>query len=343
MKDSMKMKQATTVTKRGFLRLLAPAVSLSACALLASFAGAAHAQAWPSKPVRIVVPFSPGGTADFLARIMGEALQKSTGQPFVIDSKPGAGGAIAATEVMRSPADGYTLLLATSSTHSVAPAVRKELAYDAIKDFTPITLLADANNVLLVSPTLGVKSMAELVALAKQKPGVLNYSSGGIGTQNHLAFELLKATAGIEMTHVPYRGTSASINDLVGGAVQMTWDSLPTAMPHVKAGKVLGLALSGARRSPLAPEIPTVGETVKGFVNTTWYGVYGPKGMPAELALRINQEINKVLRQPDMVARFQTSLGSDPAHTTPAEFAAVAAAERERWSRLVRERNIKME
>jgi tripartite-type tricarboxylate transporter receptor subunit TctC len=330
-------------SKRAFLGRLTQTSLLSACTLAGLSAGTVHAQTWPAKPVRIVVPFSPGGTADFLARVVGEAMQKSTGQPFVIDSKPGAGGAIAAAEVMRAPGDGYTLMLGTSSTHSVAPAVRTNLAYDAINDFTPITLLADANNVLLVSPTLGVKTMAELIALAKQKPGVLNYSSGGIGTQNHLAFELLAARAGVDMKHVPYRGTSASINDLVGGIVQMTWDSLPTGLPHVKAGRVLGLAVSGAKRSPLAPEIPTAGETAKGFANTTWYGLYGPKGIPADLALRINQEINKVLQRPDMVAKFQTSLGADPANTTPAEFAAVVAAERERWTRLIRERNIKTE
>lgn len=305
--------------------------------------GLAHAQAWPTKPVRIVVPFTPGGTADFLARLVGDALQKNTGQPFVIESKTGAGGTIGAGEVVRSAADGYTLLLATSSTHSVAPAVRKDLPYNTSTDFTPIALLAEANNVLLVSPSVGVKTLADLVALARQRPDVLNYSTGGTGTQSHLAFEFLKVQAGIELTHVPYKGTGASINDLMGGTVQMTWDSLPTGLPHVKAGRVLGLAVSGTSRSPLAPDIPAAGEIIKGFSNTTWYGVYGPRGLSPELTQRINQEINKALQGPEVFAKFQTSLGSAPAKTTPAEFAAVAAAERDRWSRLIRERGIKLD
>lgn len=305
--------------------------------------GLAHAQAWPTKPVRIVVPFTPGGTADFLARLVGDALQKSTGQAFVIDSKTGAGGTIGAGEVVRSAADGYTLLLATSSTHSVAPAVRKDLPYNTITDFTPIALLAEANNVLLVSPSLGIKNLSELVALARQKPDALNYSTGGTGTQSHLAFEFLKVQAGIELTHVPYKGTGASISDLIGGTVQMTWDSLPTGLPHVKAGRALGLAVSGTSRSPLAPDIPSAGEIIKGFSNTTWYGVYGPRSMQPELTLRINQEINKVLQGAEVAAKFQTSLGSAPVKSTPAEFAAVVTAERDRWTRLIRDRGIKLD
>jgi tripartite-type tricarboxylate transporter receptor subunit TctC len=327
--------------RRSLQKFSACKVGVLALALLS--AGLVHAQAWPTKAVRIVVPFSPGGTADFLARLVGEALQKNTGQPFVIDTKTGAGGTIGAGEVVRSAADGYTLLLATSSTHSVAPAVRKDLPYNTSTDFTPIALLAEANNLLLVSPSVGAKTLNELVALARQKPDALNYSTGGTGTQSHLAFEFLKVQAGIELTHVPYRGTGASINDIIGGTVQMTWDSLPTGLPHVKAGRLLGLAVSGTNRSPLAPDIPAAGEVIKGFSNTTWYGVYGPRGLSPELTLRINQEINKALQGADVVAKFQTSLGSAPGKSTPAEFAAVVAAERDRWTRLIRERGIKLD
>jgi tripartite-type tricarboxylate transporter receptor subunit TctC len=302
-----------------------------------------RAQGWPTKPVRIVVPFAAGGTADLLARIVGEAMQASTGKPFVVEGKTGAGGALAAAEVARASADGHTILLATSSTHSVAPAVRKNLPYDAVNDFTPITLLANANNLLLVSPTVEIKSISDLIALARQKPKYLNYASGGIGTHTHLAFEALQMAAGIELTHVPYKGTAASITDLVGGAVHMTWDSLPTGLPNVKAGRVRGIAVSGASRSAIAPEIPTVGETVKGYAVTTWYGLYGPRGMPADLVMQINREINKALHKPEMAARFVQTLGIEPPQTTPAEFAAVAAAERERWAQLVRERDIKMD
>jgi tripartite-type tricarboxylate transporter receptor subunit TctC len=304
--------------------------------------GLAHAQAWPAKPVRIVVPFSVGGTTDLLARVVGQALQQSTGQPFVIENKTGAGGAIGAMEVVRAPADGHTLLLATASTHSVGPAVSSKLPYNAVDDFTPIALLAEANTLLLVTPTLGVKSMNELLALARQKPGFLNYTSSGVGSWAHLTFELFRAQAGIDMTHVPYKGSGATITDLISGAVHMSWDAIPSGLPHVKEGRVRGLAVSGPRRSSLAPDTPTVGESVPGFSVVTWFGLYGPKGMSPDLTRRINEEINNVLRSPEIVARFER-LGIEPSRGSSAEFAAYVAADRERWSRVVRERNIKAE
>lgn len=310
-------------------------------ALVAS--GLVHAQAWPTKPVRIVVPFAPGGTTDLIARVVGQTLSQTLGQPFVVDSKPGASGAIGAVEVARAPADGYTLLLATPSTHAIAPAVSTHLPYNAVEDFTPIALLAEASNLLLVSPTIEAKNLKELLALAREKPGYLNYTSGGIGSFSHLAFELLSIQAGVSMTHIPYKGTGATITDLISGAVHMSWDALPSGLPHVKAGRVRALAVSGPRRSPLAPEIPTVAEAgLPGFSVLTWFGLYGPRGMSPQLAQRINEEVNKVLQSPEMAARFAT-LGIEPARGSAADFAKMVASDTVRWGRVAKELRLKVD
>lgn len=220
--------------------------------VLAALAGGAQAQAqaWPNKPIRLVVPVSPGGTTDILARLVGQTLAQNLGQGVAVDSKPGAAGSIGALEVARAPADGYTFLVATASTHSVAPAINPQLKYNAVDDFTPIALLAEANNVLLVAPSVGAKNMQELLAIAKQKPGFLNYSSSGIGSFAHLGFEYLGNQAGVQLTHVPYKGTASSITDLVSGSVHLALDAVPSAMPHVKEGRLRGVAVSGGRRSP---------------------------------------------------------------------------------------------
>lgn len=318
------------------------AAALAACGLVPLRAHA-QAAAWPVKPVRLVVPVSPGGTTDMLARMVGEVLQRNLGQAFVVDGKPGAAGAIGALEVARAPADGYTLLVGTSSTHSVAPAVSTHMRYNPVDDFTPIALLAEASNVLLVSPTLGVKNVKELVALAKQKPASLNYSSSGIGSFGNLTMEFFANQAGVKLTHIPYKGTSSSITDLVGGSVHLAADAIPSAMPHVKEGRLLGLAVTGPRRSSLAPEIPTVAEAgVPGFSVLSWFGLFAPRGLPPELARRINDEVNKVLASPEMAARFAT-LGIEPAHGSPADFTAMIAADTVRWTRVARDVKIKLD
>ena len=322
-------------------RMRAAARWLAVLALAAS--GLAHAQAWPVKPVRIVVPVSTGGTTDLLARVVGQALSQALGQPFVVDGKPGAAGAIGSLEVARAPSDGYTLLVATSSTHAVAPAVSTQLRYNPVEDFTPIALLAESNNMLLVSPTLDVKDMKDLLALARRKPGHLNYSSSGIGSFGHLTFELLRTQAGVNLTHVPYKGTGASITDLVTGAVHMAVDALPSALPQVKEGRLRGLAVTGPRRSPLAPDIPTIAEAgLPGFSVLSWFGLYGPRGMPPQLVRRINDEVNKVLQSPDMASRF-AALGIEPARGSSADFAAMVAADTARWSQLAKEIKLKLD
>lgn len=313
---------------------------LSAFALAAP--GFAHAQAWPAKPVRLVVPISVGGTTDLLARLVGKALQESTGQAFVVENKAGAAGAIGSAEVQRAAADGYTLLVATSSTHSIAPHVTKTLPYNVFDDFTPIALLADASNVLLASPSIPAKNVGELIALAKEKPGYLNYATSGIGSWGHLAFELFAGQAGIVLTHVPYKGTGSSIADLSAGTVHLALDALPSGLPHATSGRARALAVSGPKRSSLAPDVPTIGETVKGFAVTSWFGLYGPKGMPPELAKRINAEVLKVLSAPDMVARF-ASMGIDPGQLSAPEFGAMVAADSARWGKLVKDRNLKLD
>jgi tripartite-type tricarboxylate transporter receptor subunit TctC len=313
-------------------------------ALALATSGLAHAQAWPTKPVRLVVPVSPGGATDLLARAIGKVLAENLGQPFLVDGKPGAAGAIASLEVARAPADGYTLLVATSSTHAVAPAVSAHLRYNAVEDFTPIVLLAESNNMLLVSPTVDVKSMKDLLALARAKPGYLNYSSSGPGSFGHLTFELFSSQAGVKLTHVPYKGTSSSIPDMMAGSVHLAVDSLSSALPPVKDGRLRGLAVTGPNRSPLAPEIPTIAESgLPGFSVVSWFGLYGPRGMPPDLVKRINEDVNKVLRSPEMVARF-VSLGLEPARGgSSAEFASMVAKDTARWSALAKQFNIKLD
>jgi tripartite-type tricarboxylate transporter receptor subunit TctC len=313
----------------------------AAVALLASSLVQAQTQAWPTKPVRLVVPVSPGGTTDLLARVLGEALQKSTGQAFVVDGKPGAAGALGSIEVARAPADGYTLLVATSSTHAVAPAMSNTLRYDPVGDFTPIALLAEANNLLLVSPSVPAKNMTELLQTIRSKPGQLNYVSSGIGSFGHLIFELFKLESNTFITHIPYKGTGATIPDLVSGQVHLAVDAIPSGLPHVKDGRVKALAVTGPRRSALAPEIPTIAESgLPRFAVLSWFGLYAPKALAPDLQKRINAEVVKVLNTPEMTARF-ANLGIEPGRGSPADFAAMVAADRARWTDLVKQRNIK--
>jgi tripartite-type tricarboxylate transporter receptor subunit TctC len=321
----------------GFLNTLARVLFMLALAA----SGLVQAQVWPGKPVHIIVPISIGGTTDLLARMLGQALSQATGQPFVVDNKAGASGAIGAAEVARAAPDGYTLLVGTTSTHSIAPHVSK-LPYNVVDDFTPIALLAEANNVLLASPALPAKNVAELLALARAKPGSINYASSGIGSWGHLAFELFAAQTGVTLSHVPYRGTGSSITDLSSGTVHLALDALPSAMPQVKSGRVRALAVSGPKRSSLAPDVPTISETVPGFAVQSWFGLFGPKGISPDLARRINTEVIKALQSPDMIARF-ASMGIEPGRGTPAEFAKMVAADSANWSRLVKERSIKLE
>ncbi|WP_372588284.1 Bug family tripartite tricarboxylate transporter substrate binding protein [Acidovorax sp. BLS4] len=307
-------------------------------------AGGVSAQTWPSHPVRVIVPFPASGATDLVARVVTQRVSQDLGQQMVVDNRPGAGGTIGAAEAAKAPADGYTLLLTTSSTHAISPHLMPRLAYDPRKDFTPVAHVADAASVLLVTPSLPVKSVADLIAYAKAHPGQLNYASSGNGTIVHLNAAAFSAQAGIEMTHVPYKGTAQSIADLATGQVHVLFDSIPTGMPHVKSGRLRALAVTSQQRSALAPELPTLAESgLPGYSSVTWFGVYAPAGAPPALVERIHQAFAKAMQAPDVIASL-AKLGVEPARpSTAAQFAAMVQADSARWAAVIRERKITLE
>ena len=292
----------------------------------------------------MIVPFPASGATDLVARLVAQRVAQDLGQQFVIDNKPGAGGTIGAAEAAKGAPDGYTLLLTTSSTHAISPHLMKRLAYDARKDFTPIAHLADAPSVVLVTPSLPVKTVDELIAYAKANPGKLNYASSGNGTIVHLGTAALSAQAGIEMTHVPYKGTAQSITDLATGNVHVLLDSLPTGMPHVRSGRVRALAVTGDRRSAFAPELPTLSESgLPGYSSVTWFGLYGPAGMPPALVERINQAFGKAIQSNELASSL-IKLGVDPAApSTSAQFTRMVNADSDRWGEVIRKYKISVD
>lgn len=300
-----------------------------------------------AKPLRLVVPFPAGGATDLLARSLAQRLGAGLGATVVVDNRAGAGGSLGSAEVAKAAADGNTLLLATSSTHAIGPHLSANLPYKALgpdMDFTPIAHVANAPNVVLVPLSLPVANIRELVAYAKARPGQLNYASSGNGTIVHLTSEAFKAQAGLFITHIPYRGTALAIPDLVSGKTHLLFDSVVSGMPHVKDGKLKALAVTSATRSALAPDLPTVAESgLPGFVSTTWFGIYAPKGLAADVVARLNAEINAALRSTDVQERF-ARLGAEVAPpNTPAQFAALVAADSERWARIIKDRRITTE
>ncbi|HZZ91674.1 MAG TPA: tripartite tricarboxylate transporter substrate binding protein [Usitatibacter sp.] len=311
-----------------------------AAALAAVLAPAAQADAWPARPVKMVVPFPAGGPTDVMTRVISDKLSQALGHAVVVENKPGAGGTIGADFVAKSAPDGYTLLMATGSTHSVAPYVQK-VPYDPRKDFTPIVYVGYATTILLVSPALGVESVKDLIALAKREPGRLNYATSGVGSISHVTSEMFATMAGIQLTHVPYKGTEQSISDLMSGQVAMLFDNVMTAKPHMQAGRLKGLAISSRQRSPLVPQLPTVDESgVAGFDSSNWFGIFGPANTPAPIVARVNAEMNAILRDPGVRERF-AQLGFDITGGTPAQFAEVVQREGERWSKVIREAHVK--
>lgn len=317
-----------------------PAVAGWLALATVALAAPAQAQAWPSKPVRIVVPFG-AGTTDVLARLFGKSISEATGQPFIVDNKVGAGGSIGSLEVARATPDGHTLLLATSSTHSVAPNFGN-LPYDTVKDFTPVAHLGGSELLLLLDPNLGVTSLSDVMTLAKTKPEALSYASNGAGTIGHLVFELLSIQAGVTMTHVPYKGSGLSIPDVSSGRVTMTSDVPATGAGHITSGRVKGLAVTGLTRSATLPNVPTVAETIPGFSAMTWWGIYGPKGMSPELTRQIHAAFFKAMQSPELVERYKT-LGVEPGRGSPDDFAAMVALDSAGWGKVIKERNIKAE
>ena len=316
--------------------------TLLSLAPLAFGSAGAWAQAYPAKPIRLLVPFPAGGATDLFARAVSQRLGDKLGQPLVVENRPGAGGALGSDLAAKAPADGYTLLLTTSSTHSIGPSVSTRLPYDPVRDFTPIVHLGDAPSIMLVPNSSPARTVAEWIALAKAKPGQLNYASCGIGTIVQLTAELFKSQAGVFVVHIPYKGTALAIPDLASGKLDVLFDSLPTGLPHVRDGRLRALGVTSAKRTPLAPELPAIAEVLPGFESNTWFGLYGPRGLPPDLVSRVNQAANEVLAEPDLKARL-AKLGIDTAGGTPAQFARMVAQDAAKWKRIVVERKITTE
>jgi len=315
------------------------ALLLSAAALTGV---AAQAQAYPTKPIRLVVPFPAGGATDIFARAVSLKLGEKLGTTIVVDNKPGAGGTIGSDLVAKAPADGYTVLLATSSTHSIGPSFGNKLPYDAVADFTPIAHVGNAPSLMVVPNTAPAKSVKEWIDYARKNPGKLNYASSGNGTVVHLTSEYFKAQTGLFLVHIPYRGTALAIPDLVSGKLDLLFDSLPSGLPHVKEGRLRALGITSLKRSPLLPDLPAISETVPGYESVTWFGLYGPKGLPADLVMRLNTALNQALQEADVKDRL-ARLGIEPAGGTPQQFATMAAADMAKWKRIIQERRIAAE
>ncbi len=309
---------------------------------MAAAAPATWAQTYPSKPIRLVVPFPAGGATDIFARAVSQKLGERLGTTVVVDNKPGAGGTIGSDMAAKAPADGYTLLLATSSTHSIGPSLSAKLPYDAVADFTPIAHVGSAPNLMVVPNSSPAKSVKEWIEYAKKNPGKLNYASSGNGTIVHLMGEYFKAQTGLFLVHIPYRGTALAMPDLISGKVDLLFDSLPSALPHVKENRLRTLGITSLKRSPLLPDVPAIAETVPGWESTTWFGLYGPKGMPADLVARINTALNQALLDADVKDRL-ARLGIDPVGGTPQQFAQMANADRAKWKKIITDRKITSE
>ncbi|MFD1576975.1 Bug family tripartite tricarboxylate transporter substrate binding protein [Ramlibacter ginsenosidimutans] len=320
------------------LKLFAPFLLAAAAVVTPS----AHADGYPAKPIRLVVPFPAGGPTDVFARAVSEKLGQRLGQTVIVDNKPGAGGAIGTDLAARAPADGYTLLLGTSSTHSVAPAFGMKLPYDTAKDFTPIVQVGDAPNLMLVPNDTPAKDVKEWIAYARKNPGKLNYASSGPGTVVQLTAEYLKAEAKVDLTHVAYKGTALAMPDLMSGKVHVLFDSMPTGLPHVQAGRLRALAVTSLKRSPLLPNLPAVSETLPGFESVVWFGLYGPKNLPPAVVTRVNAAVNEVLKDKDMQDRL-ARLGIQPAGGTPQQFATVVEQDRAKWKKIITEQKLTLE
>jgi len=327
-------------------------LALSAAASLTLLTGTAWSQtpSWPTKPVRIVVPFAPGGTTDILARAVAPELSKAFGQQFIVDNRGGAGGNIGAEVVAKSPADGYTLLMGTVGTHGINRALYSKLPYDPIKDFVPVTLVAAVPNVMEMNAekakALGIANVQDFIRYAKANPGKLNMASSGNGTSIHLAGELFKSMTGTYMLHMPYRGSGPALLDMVGGNMDVMFDNLPSSMAQIKAGKLVALAVTSSQRSAALPDVPTVeeagGAALKGFEASSWFGLLAPAGTPADIVNRIQQETAKALASPAVKERLQAQ-GAIPGGNSPQDFARHIDAEHRKWAGVVKASGAKVD
>jgi tripartite-type tricarboxylate transporter receptor subunit TctC len=312
---------------------------LSVCCVFV-FTGINAQERYPSKPVRIIVPFAPGGSTDIFARLVAERLQGPLGQPVLVENRAGASGNIGADAVAKAPADGYTLLMATTGVMAINNSLFKDMAYDAAKDLEPVIFIASITNVLAVPNELPVKNVAELIALAKRDPGKLTFASSGAGSSTHLSAELFKSMAGIDVVHVPFKGSGQALIDVVAGRVSMIFDNMPSALPHIKGGKLRALGVTGTKRSGALPDVPTIAEAgVAGYESLSWSGFAVPAGTPRDIVQRLNRETAVILLAPEMRQKLAEQ-GADTVGGSPEAFADHARREREKWGRLVRERGI---
>jgi tripartite-type tricarboxylate transporter receptor subunit TctC len=295
--------------------------------------------AYPSRPIRLIVPFPPAGATDILARELARQLSDRLKQQVVVDNRPGAGGTLGSDLTAKAQPDGYTIQMATSSTHAIGPLLNPNIPYNPKTDFTPVAHVADSANVLLVAPNVKAADVRELLALLKSQPGKFNYGSSGNGTIVHLTGELFKSMTGTFVVHIPYRGTALVIPDMTAGQIHLLFDNVASALPHLKDGRVRALAVTSRTRSQVLPDLPTVADTVPGFESSTWFGVFGPRNMPAETTQRLNGEINAVLKSREFIDRLKT-LGYEAAGGSPADFARVVQRDTDKWARLIKERKI---
>ena len=296
----------------------------------------AYAQAWPAKSLRIVVPFAPGGSTDIFARLLGERMSTALGQSVLIDNRAGAAGNIGADAVARSVPDGYTLLMATTGVMAINQALYRNMTYDAAKDLEPVAFVASITNVLIVSSESTLKSVAEVLAAAKRAPGSLSFASSGAGSSTHMSAELFKAMAGVDLLHVPYKGSGPAMLDLISGRVALMFENMPGAVPHIKAGKLRALAQTGLRRTAALPEVPTVAEAgVPGYESLSWSGIAMPAGAPREVVARLNREINAILAQAEMRHKL-AEMGAEAVGGSPEAFADHVRRERDKWGGVVR-------
>ena len=329
------MTRSITTTTRRFALSAAACTALAGAGLLGS--GAAMAQAYPSKPVTIVVPFAAGGTTDILARIIGQALTAELGQSVVVDNRAGAGGNIGGQAAAKATPDGHTLFMGTVGTHAINASLYKKMPFDPVKDFAPLTRVANVPNLLVANPAQPYKSVKDLIAYAKANPGKVNFGSSGNGSSIHLSGELFKSLAKVDMQHAPYKGSAPAVTDLLGNQIGIMFDNMPSAIQHVRSGKLVPLAVTTAKRSPELPNVPTIAEAgVPGYEATSWFGMFAPAGTPAPVLAKLNAAIVKVLAQPDVKKKINEQ-GAEVYSETPEQFAAFIQAESVKWGKVVKE------
>ncbi|MBC7434609.1 MAG: tripartite tricarboxylate transporter substrate binding protein [Bdellovibrionales bacterium] len=309
---------------------------------LASTGVLAQSGPYPNRPVRLIVPFPAAGATDLFARVLSQKLGEKLGSSLVVENRPGAGGTIGSDQVAKAPADGYTLLLATSSTHTIGPNLNPKMPYDAVQDFVPICHVGNAPNIMLVPNNSPAKTLREWIDYARKNPGKLNYASSGNGTIVQLTAELFKAQAGVFLVHIPYKGTALAIPDLVSGKVDVLFDSLPTGLPHVRDGRLRALGVTSAKRTSMAPDLPAIAELLPGFESNTWFGLYGPKGLPADILAKVNTAANQALAEPDVKDKLGR-LGIEPVGGSPQQFTQMLAGDYAKWKKIIAERKITAE